>query len=576
MKKRTTTFVKSILPSMLIISLLASCGTNESPSSTNGSEENVPVSSTNNETASAFQSDPNLNKPGEFPICKETVTLSIGLSKSDKVEDYDTNKMTLALEEKGNFDLQFEYYPSGSEATQKVELMLSAGGKDLPDVLLVGLSDKSTALYGEGGFFVPMNDYIENSSAYISAAVERFADKNFLAQFTSPDGNVYTAPRYTESLVNEYENRIWIYQPWLDALNLEVPTTLEEYRDVLMAFKEQDPNGNGKKDEIPLMGSKAGGWLARYFDVIMTTFVYADSSRNFMVVNDDQTISLAYMTEEWKEGLRYMTDLCANGLLSPVSFTQDDTQAYQILNSPDADLVGSVMCGSPSGLNPDSERRLGFKTIAPFKNEDGEQTAIWKPTTVSNGGYITKNCENPEAAFRFLDLMCSEEFTIWNRWGEHGTDWLDPTEDQHGLYEEMGYDAMINPILQWNSIQNSHWQQTGPMIRGYEVAGGLISDTSNPISAALPAEQAKSDAIFAELAPKNVIYKIIYTSEELDIIGEYETTIKDFVNEKSAQFITGAIDLDSEWDNFLDELKAMGVEEYLSTVQTAYSRTIGK
>lgn len=569
-------FTKQTLTVMLILGMLSGC---TSANTGSGTSTSTSSGSSASGSASVFSTVPtassNLNPPGEFPICKEKVTLTVGLSKSDKVEDYETNKMTLALEEKGNFDIQFQYYSSnGSEATQKVELMISAGGKDLPDVLLMGLSDKSTAIYGEGGFLVPLNNYIENSSAFIKAAAERFSDKNFLSQFTSPDGNIYAAPVYTESLVNEYENRLWIYQPWLDKLNLQVPNNLEEYKNVLKAFKEQDPNGNGKADEIPLMGSKSGGWLSRYFDIIMTTFVYADSSRQFKVVEDDQKISLAYTTDAWKEGLKYLNSLCTEGLLTPVTFTQDDTQAYQIMNTPDADLIGSVMCGSPSSLTADSPRRTGFKTMPPFENSDGKRTAIWKPTVVRNGGYVTKNCKDPEAAFRFLDLMCSDEITIWNRWGEHGTDWLDPTPEQKGLYEAMGYKPMINPVLQWNSIQNSHWYQAGPMIRGYEVAGGLVADTSNPIAAALPAQQAISDAIQEKLVPEHVIYKINYTADEMTVIGELETTLMDFVNEKSAEFITGAQDIDAGWDAYLNELKKIGIDKYLETVQAAYTRTV--
>ena len=55
--------------------------------------------------------------------------------------------------------------------------------------------------------------------------------------------------------------KLWIYQPWLDALGLEMPTTTDEFEQVLLAFKEQDPNGNGQADEIPLsttMSARAG------------------------------------------------------------------------------------------------------------------------------------------------------------------------------------------------------------------------------------------------------------------------------------------------------------------------------
>ncbi len=55
--------------------------------------------------------------------------------------------------------------------------------------------------------------------------------------------------------------KLWIYKPWLDKLGLKMPETTEELYQVLKAFKEQDPNGNGQADELPLSTSKIGdGW----------------------------------------------------------------------------------------------------------------------------------------------------------------------------------------------------------------------------------------------------------------------------------------------------------------------------
>lgn len=52
---------------------------------------------------------------------------------------------------------------------------------------------------------------------------------------------------------------MWIYKPWLEKLNLSEPKTLDEFYNVLKAFKEKDPNGNGLADEIPFIGATSGG-----------------------------------------------------------------------------------------------------------------------------------------------------------------------------------------------------------------------------------------------------------------------------------------------------------------------------
>ena len=66
-----------------------------------------------------------------------------------------------------------------------------------------------------------------------------------------PDGNLYTLPQidgYRPKCVNV----MMINQTWLDKLGLEKPTTLGELKDVLIAFRDKDPNGNGKQDEIAI------------------------------------------------------------------------------------------------------------------------------------------------------------------------------------------------------------------------------------------------------------------------------------------------------------------------------------
>ncbi len=84
-----------------------------------------------------------------------------------------------------------------------------------------------------------------------------FKAKSFFYKdlITAPDGNIYALPQVNECYHCMYQQRMWIYKPWLDKLGLKMPTTTDEFYEVLKAFKTKDPNGNGKADEIPLSGS---------------------------------------------------------------------------------------------------------------------------------------------------------------------------------------------------------------------------------------------------------------------------------------------------------------------------------
>ena len=146
-------------------------------------------------------------EPGEIPLSDETITFTVGVQESAVIEDWDTNKQTLKLENELNLDLQFVEFPSdGSEFTQKVELMMMAGGDDLPDMFMQGLTNLSTLQnYGAMGMIVPVTEYYHTIAYYTE---QTLADAGYtlderLAYVTSPDGEVYGV--FKRCLRDEYD-----------------------------------------------------------------------------------------------------------------------------------------------------------------------------------------------------------------------------------------------------------------------------------------------------------------------------------------------------------------------------------
>ncbi len=507
-----------------------------------------------------YQADTNLNPPGEVPICKEPVTLKIIMAQDSLVEDFDTNKYTKKLEEYGNMDLEFELIPSADMST-KLNLLMNANGDDLPDIIIGSMSNQQIVSFGESGMIIPLNQYYENSSKYLKEGIESKPDKNILSSITSADGNIYTIPRYNESIHNEFYELLWIYKPWLDQLGLEVPKTLDEYEAALQAFKDNDMNGNGDaSDEIPLLDRQAD--MAIYD--IMNAFISFDSGRDYLV-NNDGKLSFAFMDDKWKEGLKYLNGLCEKGLLSPISFTMDATQFKSILAA-EPNRVGSFSWSSPSCVPATSLSQAGFVAVNPKKYDD-KYAYLYRKTVPEPMFFITKSCKNPEAAFRLGDLMCSEEMTIWNRWGEKGVDWVEPDENDKGLYEFCGYDPIIKPVLQWGSIQNSHWDNVGPGFRGYEIAAGATA--GNDIS-----QIAKANAIrdlnLLDDNHDSAMDNLVFDSGDLEEYSDLMLTIKTYVTEQLAQFVAGNSDIDQGWDAYISELKNMDVDRALELAQASY------
>lgn len=601
MKKNTVKrlTVLCILAGMSV-NLLAGCSAQEqsssgapqqSPSSAAGSSSAAPAagseqSSGSQEAASGqsgFAHDPNLSEPGTEPICKEKVKLTIGVVQNTNVENYDTNWYTQMLKEEANVDLEFYYFPS-QDYTQKLSMMCNSGGDDLPDVLLMNLPDSVVSEYGQAGMLIPLDEYYENSSYYFAEGFKRVLDTegiNVLDAVRSSDGHVYTVPQYTESVTNPCYTRVWVYQPWLDTLKLEAPKTADDFKAMLQAFKTQDPNGNGQADEIPALGSDitkkagAGSWL---WEAVMNSFVRVNSRNNFLD-SKDHKLFVSYTTEEWKEGIKFIRSLCEEGLFDPVSFSQDDETFKTVMNKEGDQIVGVFSFTTTSPVGSKHASKGHWTLLEPLTGPNGVCTTSYLPDLPNEMGYISKNCKNPEAAFRVLDLMGREDFTITSRWGKQGENW-DYVEDlktnpeyadRDFSHTFMGYPAYIlEHHGVWSTQQNSNWQNKTPSFRTAEVAAGYFASTMTEGSDNY--EMAYKLGSYEAVKPQEIITKFAYTVDEEKEATEIANSLDTYVREKIALWCTGAEDVDKVWDNYLQELENIGLSKYLEITQAAYDR----
>lgn len=509
--------------------------------------------------------DPSVyNEAGTFPVLKEPVKLTIGMAQDSLVTDYDNNKFTKYLEEKMNIDLEFIIFPA-QDAAQKLSVMINAGD-ELPDIINMNLNSTDAEQYGSMGAFIPLNDYYENSSYYLKELMENPDYKELVPYFTSSDGNIYTVPKITLVKGNIFSRKAWINKTWLDQFGLSVPQTTEEFYTATKTFIDNDANGNGKKDEIPFVGN-TNGWSqqAEYF--LMNSFIYCNPSNEYLVVEDGK-VDVAYAQDEWKQGLEYMNKLCSEGIFSPLSFTQDSQQFKALIEGPEEQTIGGFSASRPQYPVEDM-RKADFVVLPPLEGPNGQRNSI-----VTDNGlpvsqfHITKDCKNPEVAFKLADLMNSEEASMFQRFGELGVDWKESSGTP--LNEKAKYN--VEPILAWGEAQNSHWQTADPHFVGdflyTESWDGEINPKNSNYYAVIGQEAAD---IYEGFAPEDYIGRIIYTPEELEEIIDIKTTLRSYVDEQMVAFITGNKKF-SEWDAYLEELNIIGVERYLEVTQQAYDR----
>lgn len=177
---------------------------------------------------------------------KVTFTIAVGLNPLSKDEDFNNKEIFKLAEEATN--VHIEWMPiAAADATDKVNIMLTS---DLPDAFLGLIGTDQIASNMDSFADLAKDDLLKTYAPHIVEDYESSLS-NGLDIVTWPDGSIrslMTGPQ--TSYENDAEGIMFMNKEWLDKVGMDVPTTTEEFYNVLKAFKEQDANGNGVADEI--------------------------------------------------------------------------------------------------------------------------------------------------------------------------------------------------------------------------------------------------------------------------------------------------------------------------------------
>lgn len=542
----------------LITTIFAGCSKSPAPSA---SSEAPPSTVSNTST-------PDENT---LPLMEK---MTIAMASHPNVEDYNTNYFTQKIAKDSNIAIEFVLLPADkNDAKTKFSLMVSSNSS-LPDVLNMNIGDMTAFDYASKGIFVKLNDYYTNPELATNILNISQSDREHIYKsLMLPDGNVYSLFNYGPSDWNSARYRLWINQAWLDKLKLPIPKTTDEYHQTLKAFLDNDANGNGKRDEIGVVGSK-DGWGQQPFPFIMNAFIYNDPTKGYINVDESGQLYASYTKPEWKAGLEYMYKLCQEGLLSPLSFTQDYTQLSALINMKGG-VAGSVASGSGSTFGEEITKDMML--MEPLKGPSGVQYTTFLPALPNDFWYITKDCKNPEQAFAIGDsLLNYESFTV-GRYGEPDVDWTaDPKacEEYLGTYElsDGVKPKLITLNNIWSKPQNKHWQGSNPAYLSSEDAKALATLGKKSEAADIVNFTQLHTQMYMPHIPENAIPKIMYNQEEREKIADMKTNIDAYAYDTAVAFITGNKPI-SEWDSYLNELEKMGLAEYMAVSQTAYDRS---
>lgn len=512
----------------------------------------------------------------EYPLTEEPVTLSVMVIGDSRVEDMETNAFTAWFEDLTNVHVNWQVVP-GEGATEALSLTLASG--DLPDVILgFNLSMSTLSVYGSQGLFIPLNDLIEESGVNTQWVFEEVPD--LPPQITALDGNIYALPYINVCGHCSGSQKMWINQTWLDALDLDMPQTTEEFRDVLIAFRDGDPNGNGIQDEIPLSGASTG-WHGQLRGFLIDPFIidnpFFDNPHLYM---DNGEIKPNFVTEEYREALRYIKSLFDEGLVGSESLTQTMADLIPQAENPEGNRLGAVTAGYMAQfteLGGESGRWEDYVTVPPLIGPSGNRVAPIEPYLLGPGAFmITSAAENPEIAFKWGDSFYEWEIETRRVYGIQGVDW-DYVAEGSGIIALNGEPACRVLMTPYGQLTNNHWFETGPEYLSAQFRLCESFDRQNIasyFSFILEDETIRNYFPYAA-DPEIVVPRITLSEEDAAESGELWSGIDSFANQMFAQFVTGQADLDADWDSYLQQLDELGLPRYLELRQAAYEAQYG-
>lgn len=572
MKKRFQKTAAIVLAVSMAVSL-AACGKQAEETGNAGSAANTENTGNADTQASSGTGSVEVNETG-YPITSEEITVTAVGPMPSGCEDWSQLAVIDEYANRLGIRLDCDFY----ETDWETQLTLKVAGDELPDMLIgcsMNVSDVNE--WGGEGYFLDLSQYMDlmpNLKAYFDQYPE------LEAYCTTSDGHIYGLPKLKVDMTDRL-TRSFINKQWLDNLGLSMPTSIDEYYDVLVAFKEQDANGNGDPDdEIPLLfTSDSGGYTALEKTLLDAYGIFTTDPNYVLQADESGKVELANINDTYKEYLKFMHRLYAEGLMEQEAFT---ITGDEITTKQQGDVYGSFGCGSAPFVmaNKDISYDANWMALSGMSSElhPKREASIASPVQNSILVAVNGNTEYPEALARFIDYFYTEEGMLSATKGYDGVtfdmvqDDLLGTEvpemripDGYTSGEEFRYKgAILNEAL--NLVEKNIDRQA--MFESDREVLEKPEFVEKYGWAARVIDAFKSDDVTGVEA-----YPVVsYTSDEVEERGAVYKDITTYLKQARAQFITGELDLDKDWDTYVNTLNQMNLGRLLEIEQAAYDR----
>lgn len=465
------------------------------------------------------------------------------------------------IEKQAGVDVEWEQIYTDWNQTKTTRF---ASG-DIPDLLFNATSDSDYTTYP--GLFMELTDLIDQYAPNVKAMFTEEPDTLALAK--TPEGQIYGVPKF-QGKWPDTNGVLFINKTWLDKLGLAIPTTLSELKNALIAFRDNDCDGDGDTtNEVPL---DFNGWFGSAYS--LSNFI---GSWGIQLVNwgydgyfaEGGQIKNFAVDERYKAMMTYLADLYKEGLINPNAITNDYSMFQSLSRS---GVVGCVYGWEETDkFGPDIYEQ--YVPCGPF-TDDVDNLATSEPRWTydfsglnmsGNRVAMSAKCSNPEAAMKFINLFYDPQHSVESLFGGVLDGNLEIVGDNHFKVLDPPEDAHTdNGTWKWTST----FADNGPMY----IRRATQIDMAKDMAFALKEREQYKEAI-ARIDMANEYYPqflMKYTVDDQNTLAQLQAGITSVTDSYWGLWLTGEADINDTWDSYLEEVNANGMEQVLAIRQAAY------
>lgn len=513
------------------------------------------VTGCSNNNQSASSEDYELSDVS-FPL-EEPVTLKF-MTQSSPLAPADPNEKLIfeRLEDQTGVQIEWKNYTTDSFA-EKRNLAIASG--EHPDAILnAALNDNELLKLAKDETIIPVEDLIEQYMPNLQEVLEKAPE--YKTMITAPDGHIYSFP-WIEELGSDKESIHsvdafpWINVEWLNELGLDMPTTTDELKDVLVAFKENDPAGDGKTIPMSFIINGGGEDLSFLFG----SFGLGDNWDHTVVTNDGEVV-LTAAEEGYKEAIKFFNELYEEDLMDVEAFEQD-WNTY--LSKGREDRYGLYFTwdkGNITGMNDK------YDLMPALVGPDGQKNVARTNGMGFDRGrmVITSANQNLELTAKWIDQLYDPLQSVQNNWGTYGD------ETKQNIFELDESTKMLKHLPLEGTAPVELREQTsigGPLAILDEYYGTV---TTKPDDAAWRLDLMK-EVMVPDMKADNIFPRVFLSVEDSERISTIEADLIPYIERKRAEWITNG-KAEEEWADYLAELERLGLSEWLEIKQTGYDQ----